>query len=220
MAEQGNVGDITQQAQPDVRICFVGDSFVAGVGDEEHLGWAGRLAAHAHRRGSALTSYNLGIRRDTSADILRRIQAECVARLPAGCHAGIVLSFGVNDTMLESGSCRVSAEDSVSHLRELLVRLGRKGWPVLVAGPPAVADPAHNERIAALDALLEAECSRHAVPYASVVHQMQGHETWRREVREGDGAHPGSGGYGALAALLQPAWDRWLAAVRAGNTGL
>ncbi len=187
MVVQTTAAEIGEQPEPDVRVCFIGDSFVAGVGDARHLGWAGRLAAHSHAQGQALTSYNLGIRRDTSADILRRFQAECTPRLPSGSHAGVVLSFGVNDTMFESGASRVATGASLSHLRELLTQLGKSGWSVLMASPPAVDDDTHNERVIVLDALLEAECARHSVPYVSVVKQMQGHDIWRREVREGDG---------------------------------
>lgn len=206
-----------RQPDPDVRVCFIGDSFVAGVGDARHLGWAGRLAAHSHARGQALTTYNLGIRRDTSADILRRFQGECTPRLPSGSNAGVVLSFGVNDTMNESGAPRVAVEDSIYHLRALLEILDKAAWPVLMAGPPAVDDELHNERIVSLDALLEAECGRHSVPYISVVRRLRIHDVWRREVREGDGAHPGAEGYEALAALVRPAWDDWLVSLAAGR---
>ncbi|WP_404289642.1 GDSL-type esterase/lipase family protein [Glutamicibacter arilaitensis] len=202
--------DIEEQQEPDVRVCFIGDSFVAGVGDVRHLGWAGRLAAHSHAQGQALTAYNLGIRRDTSADIFRRFLAECTPRLPSGSHAGVVLSFGVNDTMNESGASRVAHEASIANLREILKILDKSGWPVLLAGPPAVEDEQHNERIIALDASLAAECELRSVTYISVVHQLQNNDLWRREVRDGDGAHPGEGGYNALAALLRPAWDNWL----------
>ena len=56
----------------DRRVFFIGDSFVAGVGDPEHRGWVGRLADRAHRAGAPITAYNLGVRRDTSDDICRR----------------------------------------------------------------------------------------------------------------------------------------------------
>ena len=36
----------------DLRICFVGDSFVAGTGDETALGWVGRVTATAWHRGA------------------------------------------------------------------------------------------------------------------------------------------------------------------------
>lgn len=50
----------------DIRICFIGDSFVNGTGDETALGWTGRLCAAAHARGFPVTYYNLGIRRKRS----------------------------------------------------------------------------------------------------------------------------------------------------------
>jgi lysophospholipase L1-like esterase len=212
---QANTFEDKDRLEPDVRVCFVGDSFVAGVGDPRHLGWAGRLAAQSHIHGQALTSYNLGIRRDTSADILGRLHTECTPRLPSGSHAGVVLSFGVNDTMFESDGPRVAADASITHLRTMLRQLNKAGWPAMMAGPPAVDDDQHYERIVALDDALAAECDRHAVPYVSVVRQLRKHEAWRREVRAGDGAHPGARGYEALATLLHPVWDDWLAALRA-----
>ena len=73
---------------PDLRVCFLGDSFVAGVGDPEHRGWVGRLAARTSREGQPLTVYDLGVRRETSRDLLRRWHGKCVPRLPAGARAG------------------------------------------------------------------------------------------------------------------------------------
>jgi lysophospholipase L1-like esterase len=59
-----------------MRICFFGDSIVNGTGDPDCLGWVGRVCGAARKSGVDLTSYNLGIRRDTSADILRRWRRE------------------------------------------------------------------------------------------------------------------------------------------------
>ena len=52
-----------------MRIHFFGDSVVNGTGDGERLGWTGRVCSRARRAGHDLTHYNLGIRRDTRADI-------------------------------------------------------------------------------------------------------------------------------------------------------
>jgi acyl-CoA thioesterase-1 len=60
---------------PDIRICFIGDSYVHGTGDDDCLGWAGRLCAAARRAGHNVTYYNLGVRRETSADIACRAAA-------------------------------------------------------------------------------------------------------------------------------------------------
>ncbi len=66
----------------DLRVCVVGDSFVTGVGDPEHLGWVGRLAARTHHAGLPLTAYSLGVRRQTSREVTDRWRAEC----SPGCH--------------------------------------------------------------------------------------------------------------------------------------
>ena len=44
---------------PDIRVCFLGDSFILGTGDVDGLGWAGRVHAAERGRGIDLTSYNL-----------------------------------------------------------------------------------------------------------------------------------------------------------------
>ena len=86
----------------DIRICFIGDSFVNGTGDETALGWAGRLCADAAIKFSTITYYNLGIRRDTSSNILRRFENEISSRLAKDFDSRIVISFGVNDTFIEN----------------------------------------------------------------------------------------------------------------------
>jgi acyl-CoA thioesterase-1 len=55
-----------------MRICFFGDSFVNGTGDDDALGWVGRAVASARHAGRDVTAYNLGVRGDTSADVAAR----------------------------------------------------------------------------------------------------------------------------------------------------
>ena len=69
----------------DLRLCFVGDSFVHGTNDPEYLGWTGRLSILARGRGHMLTCYNLGVRRDTSSAIAARWELETERRLPDSC---------------------------------------------------------------------------------------------------------------------------------------
>ena len=87
----------------DIRICFVGDSFVNGTGDENSLGWAGRLCSEANRI-YQVTYYKLGIRRDTSKELMLRWYNECNIRLPDFVDGRIVISCGViNDAVIEGG---------------------------------------------------------------------------------------------------------------------
>jgi acyl-CoA thioesterase-1 len=197
----------------DLRVCFVGDSFVAGVGDPEHLGWTGRLAVGSERAARPLTRYVLGVRRQTTAQIAERWAGECRIRLEGGpWEPRVVLSTGVNDTTEEDGAPRLAPAESAAALAAMLTGAADAGWPVLVVGPPAVADDAQNQRIAALDRLFAQVCAGHGVPYVSVVAALADDPTWRAEVAAGDGAHPGGAGYAVLADLVRPAWEQWVAA--------
>jgi len=57
----GDRADHAGHAEPvvaDLRVCVVGDSFYAGVGDPYHLGWVGRVAARTQHLGLPLTAYS------------------------------------------------------------------------------------------------------------------------------------------------------------------
>jgi lysophospholipase L1-like esterase len=194
----------------DVRVCALGDSYVAGVGDPQHLGWVRRLAARTHTGGLPLTVYDLGVRMNTLADVAARWRTECDPRLPPGCEGRVLVAGGVNDTTAAGDGVRVAPDDAVRHLRAVTTVARERGWQVLVVGPAAVDDDAHNARAARLDTVLAAACLDDGVPYVSVHGALAADPTWRREVRDGDGAHPSSGGYAVLAALVEPAWTAWL----------
>lgn len=194
----------------DQRVCFVGDSFVAGVGDPQHLGWVGRLAARTHREGHALSAYNLGVRGQTSRDVRHRWLAQCAPRLPPGCAGRVVFSFGVNDTTVEDGLQRVPPSDSRRNLAAVLAGAAAARWPALVVGPPPVADPAHNARIAALEAVLRGVCYNLNVGYIATLPVLLHTATWMREVSADDGAHPNATGYALMTDLIWPHWIHWL----------
>ena len=197
-----------------MRICFIGDSFVNGTNDPDCLGWVGRVAAKTRRRGIDLTVYNLGIRRDTSADIAARWQAECQARLPPDMPGLLVFSFGVNDCSDEApGRPRVPATASLGHAGAVLSAASRLR-PTLMVGPPPIDDGGVNARIATLAPTLAALCADLAVPFLDVFPALSADSVWRAEVAAHDGAHPGAAGYAALAELVT-AWPAWWQAVGA-----
>ena len=190
----------------DIRICFVGDSFVNGTGDEAALGWAGRLCAAAADKGFDITYYNLGIRRNTSKDILLRWEYECALRLSDVCDARVVISCGVNDTVIEMGQLRVHAEESSTNLREILH--GAKKYKVLMIGPPPVGGDDHNARIQALSIAFAREASALAVPYIDIFSALAADVDYQQEVSHNDGSHPRSHGYAKMAHLIasSPHW--------------
>jgi lysophospholipase L1-like esterase len=192
-----------------VRACFVGDSFVNGTGDDACLGWVGRVCAAMRARGSDITVYNLGIRRDTSADIAARWRDETSRRLPDGVDGLLVFSFGVNDTTVENGAPRIRPQESIANARAIL-GTARGRWPTLMVGPPPIDDAAQNERTEALSKAFAGVCHELEVAYLETYRPLLQVEAWLSEARAGDGAHPNAGGYAALASLVA-AWPAWQA---------
>jgi acyl-CoA thioesterase-1 len=194
----------------DIRICFLGDSFVNGTGDSTYLGWVGRLCAQLSQGGKSVTGYNLGIRRETSAELAGRWQDEVQRRLPEGYEGRLVFSFGTNDTAFENGQLRVETRDSLKNLRQIL-ETARGHYPVLMVGPPPVDDPAHCQRLQGLSQQFSQACQALSVPYLDVLSPLLASPIWMAEVQAGDGAHPDARGYAEYAHLVQswPVWSRW-----------
>ncbi|MGQ4650030.1 GDSL-type esterase/lipase family protein [Lyngbya aestuarii] len=201
-----------------MRICFVGDSFVNGTGDPECLGWTGRLCATACRRGHDITYYNLGIRRETSADITARWLDEVSRRLPPECDTRIVFSFGANDTTIEDGKMRLTLDNSLAYAAQIL-STAKQLFPVLMVSPPPLADVEHNLRIADLSQHLALVCKQQDVPYLDVFLSLQASAVWMSEVAANDDAHPRAAGYSELAWLVQSwkAWSSWFREVKSGD---
>jgi lysophospholipase L1-like esterase len=109
---------------------------------------------------------------------------------------------------------RVTPDDSTANLTRILAGALAAGWQPLMIGPLPVDDPQHNLRSAALGQNFRKICADLGVGYVDVFEQLLTHDVWRSEIRTGDGAHPGAGGYQALADLIEPHWLSWLAADR------
>ncbi|GGF26461.1 lysophospholipase [Aliidongia dinghuensis] len=194
----------------DMRICFFGDSFVNGTADPDCLGWVGRICAEQRRQGHDLTCYNLGVRRDTSADVRARWRAEALGRLPEGLDGRLVFSFGVNDCSLEGGGPRLARSLTLEHATSILANAAT--WkPTLFVGPPPVADMATNRHIEGLSDAFSALCARLDVPYLDMMTPLSRSNVWMREVAAGDGAHPGAAGYAEFARAVSgwAGWRRW-----------
>lgn len=198
-----------------MRICFIGDSFVNGVGDDACLGWVGRVSAAARKQGHDVTAYNLGVRRDTSANISARWRQEAKLRLPDTCEGRLVFSFGTNDCCIgDDGKVRVPHKHSLDNAQAILS--AALAWrPTLMIGPlPVSDDPATDERVQIQSEALGALCAKLGVPYLEVFSAMASNAAWKRDAASGDGTHPNTDGYGALANLIGDwaAWRAWFAA--------
>ena len=191
-----------------MRLIALGDSLVAGAGDPDHLGWVGR--ALAGRRG--ITLYNLGVRRETSADIAARWEAEARPRMTDAEPMRLVFSFGLNDCHpAEAGpGLRVALADSLKHARQMLTE-GAAVAPTLMVGPPPPPDPGLCARAEALNEALLALAGRLRAPFIDVFRPLAAGGLWQAEAAAWDGAHPGAAGYQQMAELVaaHPAWRRF-----------
>ena len=186
-----------------MRLLAFGDSIVAGAGDPDHLGWVGR--ATAGRRD--ITLYNLGVRRETSADIAARWRREAEPRMVNGEPMRMVFAFGANDCQVENGAPRVPAAQSLLNARAILTEAAGL-CPVLMVGPAPMTDAGVSARLEALNEHLKALCARLQVPFIDVFRPLAVDGLWSSEAAKWDGAHPGAAGYQRLADLVaaHPAW--------------
>ena len=191
----------------DIRIYFIGDSYVNGTGDPQYLGWPGRVCAASTGKQAAITCYNLGIRADTSADILQRWEREVEARRLKPHEARLVFGFGANDCWLEEGKPRINRAESEENAQKILVR-AQELLPTLMIGPPPGLDDDEQARRQDISILLQAVAVQAGVPYLDSIAALGEAQVWRDEVRAGDQIHPGAGGYAAMAkGVLE--WSEW-----------
>ncbi len=204
------------------RICFIGDAFTVGAGDETGLGWVGRVVQAEWERNHDVTAYNLGIRADSTRAIRPRWRAECEARLPPGCNGRLVFMFGGNDAkeVVEDG-VEVPIEESVDNARTILSEAiawyptlwislipmsETKPYPQLLPNSPAYRFD--NQRQADYTQRYAEVARELGVPFLDVHTVLMQDPEWEQLTQIGDGSNPNAKGYAKLAAFIS-SWDAW-----------
>ncbi len=188
-----------------MKIAFFGDSFIAGVGDPHGLGWVGRLAATV-----VFDVVNFGVGGDTGPDVLARWQAEADSVSPDA----LVFSFGANDCLIgEDGRIQVKEVDRLKAAKSVMASAGRRLPTLFVSPLPVAGDPKANFRIADMARHLGLVARINRVAYVDIFKEVQTSDVWCAEALAGDGAHPGAGGYQAVADMIAAyqAWQDWYA---------
>jgi len=191
----------------DIRICYIGDSFVKGIGDPHKLGWTGRLSYMSQNSQRAITHYNLGVRGDTSTNILTRWEREAKVRLPNFSINCVIFSFGVNDTIVEKGITRVPIAQSMKNLRDIL-GVAKVKYNILMIGPPPIDNEQQNISIKAYDEAYNSVCNMLGVNYLSIFDKLVNDEVWMSDVRDNDHVHPRANGYELLSQYIYN-WNGW-----------
>jgi lysophospholipase L1-like esterase len=192
----------------DLRVCFLGDSFTLGTGDDDGLGWVGRVLATERGRGIDLTAYNLGVRGQTGAEIAERGPREVEARLAGkGDRQAVVIAFGSNDIRLDR-----PVEETCAALERVIRWAAGQGYSVFATGTPHAAEPELDALRALYNVNMEETARRLGAPFLDVRERIADWTGWHRGAANGDGIHPGSEGYAAVAAAFGQwlPWRRWL----------
>ncbi len=202
----------------DLRVLFFGDSLTLGLGDLTGQGWVGRVVAACHERGLAMTAYNLGVRGDTSAHVTLRLASEALPRIIASTDCRIVLSTGVNDTVVEEGRQRLSTEETLAAYARSLEHAACLEIPSLVLGPIPVSESSHSRRVGSLSRRLDVLCAKAGSPYISAFARLQRSAEWAKALADGDGVHPTGHGYQLLAEIvLEAGLLGWLEAIHGAD---
>lgn len=191
----------------DVGIVFLGASQTAGYGDPKGLGWVGRVIARTQHPDLDLTAYNLGVRGNTSADVVNRWSAECQPRWRGRAERRLVLSVGMNDILSGMTMAR-----SRLNLANILDEATTTNVSTFVVGLTPTLDPELNRRVEALAEAQADVCARRGVTYVDCFRPLVGHDQWMADLAAShDRAHPGQAGYGLIAWLvLHNGWNDWL----------
>ena len=195
----------------EIRICFVGESFVNGTGDPDCLGWTGRICVNANQKGYDITYYNLGVRGETSRNLKQRWLTEVSYRLPKNYDGRVVFSFGANDVGANGIKQGIDLAESSKNTRSILSE-AKQHYPVLMVSPPPCADinqEKANQILANLSHQFALVCNELDVPYLDVFSVLVKSPIWLTEAKANDGAHPSSAGYAEFAAIVQN-WEGWL----------
>jgi lysophospholipase L1-like esterase len=198
---------VVPEGPRDLAIVFLGGSLVAGVGDPKGQGWVTRVVGRTQHPDLELTAYNLGVRGNTSADLLHRWATEVPLRWADRTERRVVLSVGTDDVLQGITLARHRL-----NLANLLDDAASSGVGAFVVSPPPTADAELNER---LEVLVDAQadvCARRGVPFVDCYAPLMGHDQWRTDLAASSVEnHPGQAGYGLIAWLvLHNGWGDWL----------
>ena len=203
-------------------VCFIGASTMAGTGDEEGLGWPGRLRRMIPKVEESFTFYNLGVRGNSSTMIAERWRAEIGARLTDGMDGWVILTMGNNDAAeFEDGTLRVPLEKMIANVRGIVEACSR--WRRTLWISPTPVDEGkmpfysrqlgrnltfRNARLGDLAARFAAIAAEFNTPYFDLFSKLQADADWARAIKLNDGLHPDGSGYEAIARHVH-GWDAW-----------
>lgn len=193
-----------------MRVFFVGDELVAGLGDARALGWTGRVLARTPTE-PPLLGLTLAVPGENSQGLAERWESEVTRRMSSDAPARLVVGLGSHD--LDTG---ITLARGRLHLANLLDSAERRGLHPFVVGPPPRRDISPKLQ-ADLSAAFADVCDRRAIPFVDTFTPLYQHDQWNTDLIISRTYTPHQAGYGLLAWLvLHSGWHEWLGLPEAG----
>jgi lysophospholipase L1-like esterase len=190
-------------------IIVFGDSITFGMYDDEG-GWVDRLKKHLlkisieNKLEHDLKVYNLGISGDTSEQFLKRFDQEIEPRNWVDQETIIIVSFGLNDSILINKKNKVPIDKSKKNIKLLLNKARSYSKKVMVMGPTPVeeekvspmpwspAESWNNENIRKYNKIVKLICKQLKVDYLNLFDLF-----FKMDYKKmmSDGAHPNTKGH-------------------------
>ncbi|MGE9782784.1 GDSL-type esterase/lipase family protein [Janibacter sp. G368] len=196
-----------EDGRREISLVFIGDSFVAGEGDDKALGWVGRVMARTQVKDAVVAHYNLGVRGETAGGVAERWLRESPARFEGVFERRLVVQIGHADVAQATSIARLRL-----NLANILDEASSQGVATFVVGPPPSADPEVNSQLRHVVEAQRDVCDRRGVTFVDTYTPLAGHDQWESDIAaSADGVHPGQAGYGLIAWLvLHHGWGEWI----------
>lgn len=189
---------------PQIRIIFMGDELVAGLGDARALGWTGRVMARTSNDPPILWM-SLAVPGEDTAHLALRWEEEVTRRISSEVDCRLVIGLGSHDLDTSQTLARARL-----HLANILDSAERMRLRTFVVGPP----PRRNipQKIQAdLTRAYRDVCERRGVPFVDTYTPLVTHEQWNTDTLVSGNYAPRQAGYGLMAWLvLHDGWHEWL----------
>ena len=199
------------------KICIFGDSVTWGMGLRQRVGWADLLRNHLEQRTDHyLELYNLGIDRDNSKDLLKRVDGEAEARKPDM----IIILIGSNDSLQYKKGRKLVDEVNEDDFRKNLQKIIDKSKKYtkeiflvgLVIGDDSLLNPLPRsttgkrytkKRISKYDQVIREVAAKNSIAFIDI-NKVLGDDDFA------DGLHPNERGHEKIYERLLSALEYYL----------
>ena len=195
-------------------LCF-GDSITFGRGEQPCLSWVGRLKDYFEPQDFWNCVYNLGIPGDTSADLLKRFDAEAKPRTKSLRQDKYVMivAIGINDSrwdgMPEDNKPRITKGEFDKNVKELIKKAKSYKTDLIFIGLTPIDESKtlpfeetsfKNEKIKSFNEIIKKDCEDNNVLFLDLFEKLN-NEDWPSMLA--DGVHPNAKGYDRIYELVK-----------------